>query len=260
VKLDRETLIAGAAIAALLFWSRRASASPGADIVFTGDMQADPNLPQWATGYHDPVYDEGDAVEYQPIDSFYEAPPSEQVPVGVDWFAGAGSVQDILNRNVDALLDAIVWAENYPVDVVSGDAYRTFYGGAKFSDMSDHPVITREMQRVELPERYCRAAGYRGKCYSTAAGALQINVPTWLDFRNRGPYLPDFSRESQREIGRRILNSIGAIKELQNGDFAGAVSRASKRWASLPGSSAGQGGKSFAFVKQKFLDAGGTLA
>lgn len=262
---QRDALIAGAAIAALLLWTRRAAAH-GADVTFPEGMYdyAPGELPQQYTGYHDPVYDppaDDAGQEYEPVEAIIEY-PGEEVLNAVDWFHGAGSVSDVFNRNTDALLDAIIAAENYPTDVVSGRAYNVFYGGSYFSDMSDHPVITGEKQKVELPERYCRAAGYSGKCYSTAAGALQINVPTWLDFRGRGgPYLRDFSPESQREVGRRILNAIGALKLLQSGDFDAAVARASARWASLPASTAGQAGrKSMAYMRDKFAQAGGTFA
>lgn len=250
---SRDALIAGAAIAALVLWAR----TPRGRVII-GEPYLDPPPWQPGDGYHDPVYDDPDeGDEFTPVEATFEF-PGEQVPVGVDWFAGAGSMTDIFNRNTDALIDAIIAAEHYPGDVASGRAYNTFYGRTYFEDFSDHPVLTGEKQKIELPERYCRAAGYKGKCYTTAAGALQITVPTWREFRSRGPYLADFSPASQREAGRRILNAIGALKLLQDGDFAGAVSRASARWASLPGSYAGQaGGKSLAWVHQKFTDAGG---
>lgn len=168
---------------------------------------------------------------------------------------------DPLNRNLEAFLDAIIASEHSAADAQSGDAYRTFYGGAKFNDLSDHPVITGEMQRVPLPPAMCVAAGYvGGVCYSSAAGAFQFTVPTWNEFRSKGPYLRTFSVENQREAARRVLNAIGVARLLQDGNFPGAVARASARWASLPGSTAKQGGRSLAFVQQQFADAGGGFA
>lgn len=149
----------------------------------------------------------------------------------------------------------------FPRDVVSGRAYSTFYGGAQFSDFSDHPVLTGELRGVPLPAQWCINAGYPdGKCVSTAAGAYQINVPTWREVRSYGgPTLPDFSPESQDEAARRILLKIGALAALTNNRVTEAIRIASKRWASLPGSTAGQGGRSMAFVLAR-LNEGPTLA
>lgn len=147
------------------------------------------------------------------------------------------------NPAVLAMLTAIRFAEHKDDDVKNGRDYFTFYGGGRFEGTADHPTITGERQPVRLPERFCRAAGFKGACYSTAAGAYQINVPTWRDFRKAGqwgPRLPDFSPASQDEAARRILLATGAVARLDAGDLPGAVRLASSRWASLPGSTAGQ--------------------
>lgn len=127
--------------------------------------------------------------------------------------------------------------------------YFTFYSGLSFTGTSDHPTNTGERQGVKLPDRYCRAAGLRPGCVSTAAGAYQIIRPTWDRVRAAGawgPRLPDFGVDSQDEAARRILSQSGALARLEAGDIEGAIRRAGTQWASLPGSSAGQPQKSMA--------------
>lgn len=153
---------------------------------------------------------------------------------------------------VESFISAIVASEHNALDVASGDAYRTFYGGAKFSDLSNHPVLTGELKGVPLSRETCLAAGIAsGVCVSTAAGGLQFTVPTWRDFG----YGLTFSPEDQREAGRRILDHDGVTPKILAGDITGAIALASKRWASLPGSTARQGGRTLAFVMQHFNDA-----
>ena len=130
-----------------------------------------------------------------------------------------------------------------------GARYSTFYGGARFSNLSDHPVNTGERKGVPLPDRFCRAAGLRPGCVSTAAGAYQIIRPTWDSVRRAGawgPRLPDFGVDSQDEAARRILARSGALARLDAGDVEGAIRAAATQWASLPGSSSGQPQKSMA--------------
>ena len=156
--------------------------------------------------------------------------------------------EDIMSTDPNTALHAFLFmlqrAEHRRTDADSGLAYRTFYGGARFSDMRDHPVITGELKGVPLPPAMCKAAGYAsGKCVSTAAGAYQFTVPTWREMRELSPRLPDFSPESQDEAARRLLDRIGALAAIEAGDIPRAVALASARWASLPGSTAKQGPK-----------------
>ena len=149
-------------------------------------------------------------------------------------------------------LDAFLWmigaAETTPAAMINGDAYFLFYGMTLFSDTSDHPAITGERRGVPLPDEWCAAAGFGPGCVSTAAGAWQINAPTWREVRAAGvwgPRLPDFSPESQREAARRVLILAGALDYVYAGDFDRALQYASKRWASLAGSKAGQPTRSY---------------
>lgn len=157
--------------------------------------------------------------------------------------------------NLRAFLYALRKSEHLASDVASGDDYRTFYGGSRFSDMSDHPVNTGEKRGVPLPPDWCRKLGFAsGQCVSTAAGAYQFTKPTWNELRAMGEWLPDFSPESQDEAARRLLAKDRALPHVLAGDLETAVRIASRRWASLPGSTAGQHTRSVEFVAQAFID------
>jgi len=106
--------------------------------------------------------------------------------------------------------------------------YSILYGGARFDDFSRHP---RTPVPINLP-------GYEGK-FSTAAGAYQINWPTYQDFAPRLG-IADFSPASQDALALAILKSTGAYDAILEGDIEAAFRLASRRWASLPGSTANQ--------------------
>lgn len=134
------------------------------------------------------------------------------------------------------------------------DGYGIVYGGGSFSDFSNHPAITGEWEGKALPDAFCTAAGFGPGCKSTAAGAYQINLPTWIDLNLNWQWVPlgDFSPDSQDQAAIRILDHDGALQLLDAGDVVGAVRVASRRWASLPGSTAGQGSKSLAWFMTQF--------
>lgn len=160
-----------------------------------------------------------------------------------------------INRNLRAFLYAIRSSEHTVSDVVSGLDYFTFYGGGRFSGYGDHPVATGERAGVRLPDSFCYAAGYAPGCVSTAAGAYQFNLPTWNEIRSyAGPRLPDFSPASQDEAARRLLQKIGALPFIEAGLWGRAIEIAANRWASLPGSTADQGGRSMDYVLNRITD------
>lgn len=222
--MNRQTrlMLAAAFVAAAAFWPRRSDASTGENN--SGFVTEDDWLGWW---------------NMQNADGF---PDTDPIETPAD--------------RLGAFLYMIGSAEVSPSAMQSGLAYQTFYGGSRFYDLSDHPVLTGEKQGIRLPDEWCRRAGFGPGCVSTAAGAYQITLSTWgtatrpgvRDAGAWGPRLPDFSPASQDEAARRILILCGALPLIEDGDFQGALSRASVRWASLPGSTAGQGGKSFADV------------
>ena len=189
----------------------------------------------------------GEATDYPP------PPPPDGFVTG-----------DVLGADLDSQINAFLYmirnAEHVPAAVRTGRDYGTFYGGASFSDFSDHPVLTGEKRGVPLPDEMCRAAGFGPGCVSTAAGAYQIIVPTWKRVRaagSWGPRLNDFSIQSQDEAARRLLIESGALRQLTAGNIPAAIEKASRIWASLPGSTAQQNPKPMGTVLAYFIDGGG---
>lgn len=157
------------------------------------------------------------------------------------------------NVNLEAFLYVIRASEHvFPRDVEN--CYDIFYGGSRFSDMSDHPVLTGEKKGVPLSDNVCAASGLGPGCVSTAAGAYQIIKPTWRRVREIAPRLENFFPASQDAAARRLLQECGALPLIEMGDIEGAVAKASKLWASLPGSTAQQNPKKFAYVADRFAE------
>ena len=156
--------------------------------------------------------------------------------------------------NLSAFLFMIRSTEHvYPRDVIGDAAYSIFYGGSKFQSFRDHPVITGEKKGVPLPDAMCVAAGLKPGCVSTAAGAYQLIKPTWVRLRDK-LNLPDFSPLSQDRAAVGLLEEIGAVDLIFAGDIEGAIHKASRIWASLPGSSAQQNPKALSYALNRFDD------
>jgi lysozyme len=159
------------------------------------------------------------------------------------------------SKNLSAFLFMIRSTEHrYPQDVLNDAAYNIFYGGARFKDMTDHPVLTGELKGVPLPDHICAASGLSAGCVSTAAGAYQIIKPTWNRVRNIEPKLLDFSPASQDEAAIRILKEGGVLPYIESGDIDTAIKKSSKIWASLPYSQAQQNPKQLAYATDRFAE------
>lgn len=220
------TAIAALVIAALVFWPRR------------GAAETDP-----ATGDTAPIQPQArnnpDAV---PSDY-----PDEYFPV--DKVRAMGFPID-----VNAFLYMIRSSEHrFPTDVVNGACYQIFYGGKRFNDLSDHPVITGELAPVPLPDHMCRAAGLNPPCFTTAAGGYQFIRPTWQRLRDRLG-LEDFSPASQDAAAVELLREVGALDLIEQGDIEGAMKKASKAWASLPGNQYQQNPRAPQFAFARFAE------
>jgi muramidase (phage lysozyme) len=140
--------------------------------------------------------------------------------------------------NLDAFLAMIRKSE---CGTSGSTAYTMLVGGRQFADLTRHPHV------------------YVKEFNSTAAGAYQINWPTWQEIQ-AALHLPDFSPASQDEAARWLLQKCGALPLIDAGDFAGAVAKAAPRWASLPGAGYGQHENTLASLQAAYLSAGGALA
>ena len=178
-------------------------------------------------------------LETNPIYNFVQIPPEVQA-------------MNEPQANLSAFLFMIRSTEHvYPRDVLNDAAYSIFYGGSKFSNFADHPVLTGEKKGVPLPDHFCKAAGLKPGCVSTAAGAYQIIKGTWTRIKAR-LNLPDFSPLSQDQAAVALLDESGALDLIYAGDIEGAIKKASKIWASLPGSTAQQNPKALAYAMNRF--------
>lgn len=158
-------------------------------------------------------------------------------------------------NGLDAALYMIRCCEHLQKDVLANEDYSVFYGGTHFTNFADHPCITGEKKGVPLPPDWCKKLGFTdGKCVSTAAGAYQFTKPTWQQYRTVPPYLTDFSRENQDEACRRALRSIGASAFFMEGDMDHGLRLASRMWASLPGSTAGQHTRTVMFAQTAYTE------
>lgn len=207
-------LFTAAAIAAVVLWPRRASAS------------TQQTLPEsFSDGYL-----------WVPQVSYGE----------ITWPVIEPAMIDQSEQRVRAFLYMIRSAEHDPT-YSDGERYGLFYSSIPFTNYADHPANTGEVSPVRLPDRFCKPAGLNPPCYSTAAGAYQIIRPTWNRIRQRGvwgEYLQDFSPTNQDEAARRLLYERGALEPIKKGNLEDAVRRVASVWASLPGSTAQQGGRS----------------
>jgi lysozyme len=165
--------------------------------------------------------------------------------------------QDQADANIAAGLKAIQHAEG---TFDQPDPYRVCYGYSHtIMDLAEHPAITGEWGGVQLPDAMCEAAGFGPGCKSTAAGAYQINRPTWVRARD-ALGLQDFSAESQDAAAQWLIAQRGALEDLKAGRLADFVRKCRNEWASLPGNYAGQGQRSLEQIAAWFTVAGGNLA
>lgn len=166
-------------------------------------------------------------------------------------------ITPFLPTQIAAALDAVSHAEG---TAGRGDPYRVCFGYRHtVQSLADHPAVTGEWRGEVLSDAMCKGAGYGPGCVSTAAGKYQIIKPTWLRLKKK-LNLPDFGPASQDAAATELLRERGAVARLEVGDFAGAIEKARKEWASLPGAGYGQGERSIAWLTEKFTNAGGVLA
>ena len=128
---------------------------------------------------------------------------------------------------VQAFLDALAWAE--------GSDYSTIFTHATFSNFTDHP------RQLECSSDLC----------SDAAGRYQFLSTTWDEYAGKLG-LPDFSPESQDQAAIALLDDLGALDKLNDGDIEGAFCLAGSRWASLPCSASGQPQKTTAELLARY--------
>jgi len=149
------------------------------------------------------------------------------------------------DKNVQAFLAMIRRFE-------SANDYTVLYGGSHFSDDSAHPDV-----HIQFHNPLRSTPGNND--WSTAAGAYQINYPTWLGIQSVA-YLPDFTPSSQDAAAVWLLKLHGVLPDIVAGNFSSAVQKASATWASLPGNSAGQRPRDYQVALNAYTNFGGSIA
>lgn len=113
-----------------------------------------------------------------------------------------------------------------------------------FDDYSTHPNI------------------YNAQWNSTAAGAYQINHPTWLTLVNQTG-LSDFSPATQDAMALQLCANKGALADIDAGNLDAAMAKLKPVWRSLPGATGGVSGQRNNSASQWlawYQQAGGALA
>ena len=144
-------------------------------------------------------------------------------------------------RNLKAFMQMIRVSEG----TAGPDGYRTIVGGSLFDDFSDHP-----RRLIWIPSI---------NDFSSAAGAFQTIRRTW-DGVQRKLGLPDFSPASQDRACVELIRQRGGLRLAMNGQFAAAVEKCRKEWASLPGAGYGQRENSLGKLETAYRQAGGVVA
>ena len=141
------------------------------------------------------------------------------------------------------------------------DPFRVCYGYKHtIFNLTEHPAVSGEWKGEKLSATQCKGAGFGPGCVSTAAGAFQINKPTWLEAK-RALSLPDFTEASQRKAFAWIVGQQGATSAVERGDIQSVIKLIAKRWASLAGAGyAGQQERSLGTLIAYYQDAGGAMA
>lgn len=142
-------------------------------------------------------------------------------------------------------LQAFLWMIRVSEGTSGPNGYSTLVGGRQFVGFTDHPRIL-----VDLPNLGIK---------SSAAGAYQIIRRTWDSVRGKLG-LADFSPASQDAAAIELIRQRGALADVRAGNFAAALDKCKKEWASLPGAGYGQHENSFARLQQAYITAGGYIA
>lgn len=158
------------------------------------------------------------------------------------------------NQNLSAFLTAIRFGEG-----TSGEnGYTILCGGQQFESFESHPAL-KGWKGFALKTSMCEAAGFNEGCVSTAAGAYQINKPTWQALQaviGKG----DFSPERQDAAAIELIREKGALEDVFSGHVRKAVEKCRKVWASLPGAGYSQHEVALSTFNEKYAAAGGVIS
>jgi muramidase (phage lysozyme) len=135
--------------------------------------------------------------------------------------------------NVRRYLDVIAQAEG---TAQHADPYRVGFGGGTIADLARHPGIAKRFQQTD------------GKtATTTAAGKYQFLARTWNDVAGKLG-LTDFSPRAQDLGALELMRRSGSLDDVLRGDYAQAIRKDGRTWASLPSSPYAQPKRSQGFI------------
>lgn len=153
-----------------------------------------------------------------------------------------------LVKPVAAFLDLIAQSEGTNTSKAThDDGYDIIVSGVNghnsFSDYSAHPFAAGRAPIIVRPAP--------ALIESTASGRYQIILPTWKHIAAaRG--LGTFSPQNQDVAALELLSECHAMDLITTNKIAAAIEACCKTWASFPGNSYGQGGRTLAWLQQAY--------
>ncbi|RQT96067.1 glycoside hydrolase [Burkholderia cenocepacia] len=187
--------------------------------------------------------DEQDVASFTPDDVF------GQLTGDVMDLTNSGAIGDMSN-NRSAFLYAIKMSEvGAALTAESDNGYNVLVGSTPanpllFYDYSRHPNV------------------YNPALNSTAAGAYQINHPTFVTVSAQTG-LTDFSPATQDAMALQLIANKGALADIDAGNLNAAMVKLQPVWRSLPGAVGGVSGQRNNSASQWlawYQQAGGVLA
>lgn len=152
------------------------------------------------------------------------------------------------NENLVKFLDLIAYSEGTSSShLTRNSGYDVIVSGKDgpeiFTDYANHPFTNRQPKLIrEIPIP---------RLYSTAAGRYQL-LHRYFEPYKLQLHLSDFSPLSQDLIAIQQIREKHALEPIAAGDMHTAISLCSQVWASFPGNTYKQGGKSLDSLVEKF--------
>jgi muramidase (phage lysozyme) len=112
-----------------------------------------------------------------------------------------------------------------------------------FADYSAHPFASGR------PAIVVRTAPT--SLESTASGRYQITLPTWREITATWPSKL-FSPQAQDAAALQLLKECRALNFIDSGNIPAAIKAACETWASFPGNTYGQGGRTLEWLLEKY--------
>jgi muramidase (phage lysozyme) len=136
------------------------------------------------------------------------------------------------NANVRKMLNLVAATEGVK------HGYNTLFGNQRIDNLNNHPNIKKSFRQTD------------GKTnYTTAAGRYQFLNKTWNGLARQYGFR-DFGARNQDLGAVALIAQRGAINDVINGNWQGAIKKLGPEWASLPSSTYAQNKRGWDFVNK----------